>query len=99
MDTGDVYKIKRYIASTGVLEIHVYPKDYPNENSEHFHTTSKQRNIDTRFNIETLQHLSNKKCSLGNNGLKKITDFCETNPFAPKLLREEHNSSMRERQP
>jgi hypothetical protein len=91
LDTGEVYKIKRYIASAGDLEIHVYPKDHPNENPGHFHIISKQRNIDTRFNIETLKHQSNKKGSLTNNDLKKIINFFETHPAALKLLREEHH--------
>lgn len=91
LDTGEVYKINRHIASAGDLEIHVFPKDHPNENPGHFHIISKQRKINARFNIETLKHLSNKKGSLTNNDLKKITNFFETHPAALKLLREEHH--------
>jgi hypothetical protein len=91
LDTGEVYKIKRYIASAGDLEIHVYPKDHPNENPGHFHITSKQRKIDARFNIDTLKFLSNKKGSLTNNDLKKITNFFESHPAALKSLRKEYH--------
>ena len=91
LDTGEVYKIKRYIASTGDLEIHVYPKDHPNENPGHFHIVSKQRGIDARFNIETLQHLSNKKGSIKKDDLRKIKNFFETHASELKLLRDEHH--------
>ena len=91
LDTGEVYKVKRYIASTGDLEIHVYPKDHPNENPGHFHIISKQRKIDARFNIDTLALLSHKNGSFTNSDLKKITNFFETHPDALKSLREEHH--------
>jgi len=91
LNTGEVYKIKRYIASVGDLGIHVYGKDHPNENPGHFHIVSKQRNIDARFNIETFEHLSDKKGSLTRSDLKKIANFFETHPAALKSLQEEHH--------
>ena len=54
---GTVCKIKRFIASTGDLKIEVYPKDHT---PQHFHVISKQRNIDARFDIHTLNLINTK---------------------------------------
>ena len=85
-DSGEVYKIKRYIASVGDLVIHVYPKDHK---PEHFHVVSKQRRINARFDLQTLKHLSNKRGTIKNDDVKKIGNFFETHPDQLRTLRDE----------
>lgn len=84
---GRVYKIKRLIASTGDLEFHVFPKDhYP----PHFHVISKQRGINVRFHIHTLEVISSKAGKVTRDDVKKIKNFFETHPVQLKKLRDEH---------
>lgn len=87
MPDGTVIKIKRFIASTGDLKIEVYPKDHT---PQHFHVISKQRNINARFDIVTLNLISTKKGSIKNNDIKRIKNLFSTNPIALKKLISEH---------
>jgi hypothetical protein len=48
---GRVYKIKHRVADTGDLSVHVYGKDH---DPPHFHVISKQRHIEARFHLDTL---------------------------------------------
>lgn len=84
---GSVYKVKRFIASSGDLKIEVFPKDHT---PEHFHVTSKQRGIDARFDLNTLDLISMKRGSIKDKDIRKIMDFFETHPEALVKLREEH---------
>jgi len=84
---GTVYEIKRFIASTGDLRIEVYPKDH---NPPHFHVISKQRNIDARFDIETLNLINTKRGSIKEKDVKKIQNFFRTNPDILEKLKKEH---------
>lgn len=84
---GRVYKIKRFIAATGDLRIEVYPKDhYP----KHFHVISKQRNIDARFDLNTLELISAKGGRVKKDDIKKIQNFFETHLEALQKLKGEH---------
>lgn len=83
---GLVYKIKRYIANAGDLRIEVFPKDhYP----AHFHVISKQRGINARFNIETIELISIKEGKIKNDDIKKIQNFFKTHPFFLEKLNNE----------
>jgi len=84
---GTVYKIKRFIASTGDLRIEVYPKDH---NPQHFHVISKQRKIDARFDIKTLDLINTKLGSIQEKDIKKIQNFFKTFPNYLEKLRNEH---------
>ncbi len=84
---GTVYKIKRFIASTGDLKIEVYPKDH---DPQHFHVTSKQRNIDARFDIKTLTLINMKQGNIKEKDVKKIQNFFSTNPTILEKLKNEH---------
>lgn len=84
---GRVYKIKRFIASVGDLKIEVYPNDhYP----PHFHIVSKQRKINARFNIETLDYINSKIGKISSKDIKKIQNFFKTTPQFLKLLKDEY---------
>lgn len=84
---GTVYKIKRFIASTGDLRIEVYPKDH---SPQHFHVISKQRKIDARFDIATLNLINTKQGSIQEKDVKKIQNFFKTFPDCLEKLRNEH---------
>jgi hypothetical protein len=85
---GRVYKIKRFIASTGDLRVEVYPKDhYP----AHFHVISDQRGINARFDIKTLDLINIKEGKIKSNDIKKIKNFFETHPEKLNKLRSEYN--------
>ena len=90
MDSGDVYKVKRYIASVGDLEVHVYAKDHPGEEPGHFHVKSMQRKIDARFNLETLECVSVKRGRLTADDSRKIANFFTTHPDQLVKLKAEH---------
>ncbi len=84
---GTVYKIKRFIASTGDLRIEVYPKDH---SPQHFHVISKQRKIDARFDIATLNLINTKQGSIQEKDIKKIQNFFNIFPDCLEKLRNEH---------
>jgi hypothetical protein len=84
---GRVYKIKHLIDSTGDLSIHVYPKDH---RPAHCHVKSKQRGIDARFDIETLEVIDADQGLIRERDIKKIQDFFQTNPAILKKMRDEH---------
>jgi len=84
---GTVYKIKRFIASTGDLRIEVYPKDH---SPQHFHVISRQRKIDARFDIATLNLINTKLGSIQEKDIKKIQNFFNIFPDCLKKLRNEH---------
>lgn len=84
---GSVYKIKRFIASAGDLEIHVYPKDHL---PAHFHVLSKQRDINARFNLENLDLINLKTGKIRESDVRKIKNFFELHPDELAKLRSEH---------
>jgi hypothetical protein len=83
---GTVYLIKRRIASVGDLEIQVYPQDHE---PPHFHVTSKQRGIDARFSLETLELLSTKHGAVQPRDVRKIREFFEKRQDMLEKLRSE----------
>ena len=85
---GTVYKIKRFIASTGDLRVEVYPKDH--EHQPHFHVISKQRRINARFDIKTLDLISMKQGTIRGSDIKKIQNFFKINPTFLEKLKTEH---------
>jgi Domain of unknown function (DUF4160) len=88
LPNGTVYKIKRFIVATGSLRIVIHPKDH---DPAHFHVISKQKNIDARFNLDTLEFLSNKQGNISNNDIKKIQNFFKINPQMFEQLKNEHH--------
>jgi hypothetical protein len=84
---GSVYLIKRRIASVGSLDINIYPQDH---DPPHFHVVSKQRGIDARFYIETLELYNMKHGEIRTKEIKQIQDFFQTNPEALQKLRDEY---------
>lgn len=85
---GRVYKIKRFIAATGDLRIEVYPKDHE---PSHFHVISKQRGINARFDIHTLELVNMKEGKIKKDDIKKIQDFFRISPTLLNRLRNEHS--------
>ena len=84
---GRIYKIKRFIAATGDLRIEVYPKDHC---PKHFHVTSKQRGINARFGLNTLEFINTKSGRVKKDDIKKIQNFFETHPEALQKLKSEY---------
>lgn len=85
---GTVYKIKRFIAATGDLRIEVYPGDH--QYQPHFHVISKQRKINARFDIKTLELINRKNGEIRPKDIRKIQDFFKTNPEYLEELKSEH---------
>jgi len=85
---GTIYKIKRLIAVIGGLKIEVYPKDHQ---PTHFHVVSKQRNINAKFDIETLALISAKENNISERNARKIQNFFKSHPTALERLRREHS--------
>lgn len=88
LPNGRVYKIKRFIAATGDLRIEVYPKDHE---PSHFHVISKQRGINARFDIHSLELVDMKDGKIKKDDIKKIQDFFRTSPTLLNRLRNEHS--------
>lgn len=84
---GRVYKIKRFIVATGDLRIEVYPKDH---RPKHFHVISKQRAINARFDLETLELIDTKSGKVKKDDIKKIQNLFETYPKARQKLESEY---------
>lgn len=83
---GRVYKIKRFISSSKDLRIYVYKDHLP----PHFHVISKQRAIDARFNLNTLEYINSKKGGIRESDIKKIQNFFELHPEILLKLKNEH---------
>jgi hypothetical protein len=83
---GTVYKIKRFIASTGDLKIMIYPNDHC---PAHFHVLSVQREINARFDINTLELINTKAGQIRGNDIVKIKDFFIKHPTLLEKLRKE----------
>jgi len=88
LSDGTVYKIKRFIAATGDLRIEVYPKDH--EYQPHFHVISKQRKINARFDIKTLELINSKNGEIQPKDIKKIQNYFKMNPEYLEKLKNEH---------
>jgi hypothetical protein len=84
---GRVYRIKRFVAATGDLRIEFYPKDH---RPSHFHIISKQRGINARFDIHTLEPISIKEGKIKKDDIKKIQDFFRNSPAILAKLKNEH---------
>lgn len=83
---GTVYKIKHLIASVKDLNVEIFPGDHGNPS--HFHVISKQRNINAKFNIETLELSSIKSGEISSKDIKKIKNFFKQPEMLTKLKNE-----------
>jgi uncharacterized protein DUF4160 len=84
---GSVYLIKQRIANVRDLEINIYPKDHE---PPHFHVRSRQRNMDARFHIETLDFINEKHGTIKPKEIKQIQGFFEQNPAMHAQLKREY---------
>lgn len=84
---GTIYKVKRFIAATGDLRIEIHPDDH---DPAHFHVISKQRGINARFNIETLELLESDEREIRKSDIRKIQNFFKTTPWALVQLKNEY---------
>lgn len=88
LPNGTVYKIKRYIASTHDLRVEVYPDDHKCQ--PHFHVISRQRSINARFDLETLEVISMQTGKITPSDIKKIQNFFQLRPDKFEYLKQEH---------
>lgn len=84
---GTVYLIKQRIASVRDLEISIYPKDHE---PPHFHVRSKQRNMDARFHVETLELINEKHGTIRSKEIRQVQEFFRTDTEALARLRAEY---------
>ncbi|MFJ9787804.1 DUF4160 domain-containing protein [Amycolatopsis sp. NPDC101161] len=84
---GSVYLIKQRVATIRDLEINVYPKDH---DPPHFHVRSKQRNLDARFHVYTLELINEKHGKVKPKEVRQIQDFFKNNTTMHTLLKSEH---------
>lgn len=87
MPDGTVYSTKLLVTSVNDLRIEVYPHDHA---PDHFHVVSRQRGIDARFSMETLEFLSTKRGRISPNDIRKIHDYFHKNPQELETLMQEH---------
>lgn len=73
---GKVCNVKHFIASSGGLRIEIYSNDH---NPPHFHVVSKQRKINARFHLYTLEYINSKVWKISEKDKKKIKYFLESN--------------------
>lgn len=88
LPNGTVYYIKAFVCLVKDLKVVVYPKDH--ENQPHFHVISKQRNIDARFDLHTLECISLKRGKISVKDIKKIKSFFREHPDALRKLKATH---------
>ncbi len=86
--SGQVNKIKKLVATVDSLRIEVYPKDH--EHQPHFHVISRQRGINARFDLNTLQVISMKSGKITQRDIKKIQNFFESQEML-EILKNEHS--------
>jgi Domain of unknown function (DUF4160) len=85
---GTVYLIKQRIANIRDLEINIYPKDHE---PPHFHVRSRQRNMDARFHVETLEFINEKTGTIKPKEVKQIQDFFQKDPAMHAKLKREYD--------
>lgn len=83
---GRVLKTKKFVARVKDLRIEVYPKDHA---PSHFHVISRQRGINARFSLDTLELMNVKHGRIKPNDVRKIQSFFEQNPSVIEELRRE----------
>ena len=85
---GRVYIIKGVIDSINDFKICIYPKDH---NPPHFHVISKQKDMNARFNVYTLDFIDMKHGKISTDDIKKIKyHFLERRPKSLEKLRLEY---------
>ncbi len=84
---GSVYLIKQRVATVRDMEINVYPKDH---DPPHFHVRSKQRNLDARFHVYTLDLINEKHGKIKPKEVRQIQDFFKSNSKMHTLLKSEY---------
>lgn len=86
MPNGQIRTNKYLIAKINKFRVEIYPKDH---RPAHFHLISKKRNIDVRFNIETLDKISEKQGKISGGDEKLVKLFFKTHPDELTKLRKE----------
>jgi len=86
LPNGEIYNIKKWVCNVGDLSVQVYPKDHW---PPHFHVISKQRGMDARFALDTLDLISIKRGKISPKDVKKIRHFFEIHPNELSKLRQE----------
>ncbi len=85
---GRVYIIKGIIDSINDLKICIYPNDHL---PPHFHVVSKQKDLNARFNVYTLDFIDMKHGKISKDDIKKIKyHFLERRPQSLEKLRSEY---------
>lgn len=85
LPNGEIYNVKKLVCNAGDLSVQVYPKDHW---PPHFHVISKQRGMDARFALDTLDFISMKRGKISHKDVKKIRHFFETHPNELSKLRQ-----------
>ena len=88
MPDGTVYKTKLLVTRVKDLRIEVYPRDHA---PKHFHVISKQRGMNARFDIRTLELVSIKHGKISARDVKKVRHFFDTRPDMLEKLITEHS--------
>lgn len=80
---GRVYKIKKYVASAGELQIILHTNDH---DPPHFHVQSKQKGYDASFYIDNLELYRENRGKIPRKDIKKIQHFFSQPVNLKKLL-------------
>jgi hypothetical protein len=85
---GSILLVKGRLDTVRDLEIVLYPKDHL---PPHFHVISRQRGIDARLSIETLDVLSEKYGKIKSDDVKKVQGFYRDYPERYEVLKREYD--------
>jgi hypothetical protein len=83
---GSLLLTKRQVVKLGDLKIEVYRDHEP----PHFHVKSVQRGFDARFDIETLEYISNKRSGISPGDIRAVKRYFLDHPDDLDKLRNEY---------
>lgn len=88
---GIIRTTKHLIGETHDLKIVVRSRDHL---PAHFHVLSKQRGINARFSVDSLEYLDTKNGTISSSDKKLVKNFFKTNPDALEQLKERSKKSL-----
>ena len=83
---GSVYLVKRQVVSLGDLTVEVYADHEP----PHFHVVSKQRDMNARFRLDTLEQYEMKSGQIRSGDVKRVQEYFINNSDEYERLKRMH---------
>jgi len=86
-EDGRRFEIKAFIALHKGMKIFINSNDHT---PPHFHVSSRQRNFNARFFLESLEFMSDKFGDISRNEIKAIQSFFKENPKQHQKLKDKY---------